>query len=80
MVVAGGLSSGIFSVKIDNNFELENVALPIIFCLNGSDLIKFAQKKCLTAYALPQPPISSNLLGGTSPYGEGGGFYVGEGL
>ena len=29
--VAGGLSSGIFSVQIYNNFKLENVAPAVIF-------------------------------------------------
>ena len=73
MWVAGGLSSGIFSVKIYNNFELENVALPIIFCLNGSDLIKFAQKSASKSHSLclaSAPNILKSFMGGGKGVGS----------
>ena len=59
--VAGGLSSGIFSVQIYNNFKLENVA-PAVFFFAKMEWIIFDKslKKCLPAFALP---FASSLLG-----------------
>ena len=79
--VAGGLSSGIFSVQIYNNFKLcrKCGASLNFFLLKWIRFDKICLKKCLPAFALPQAPKSSNLLGGTSPSGEGGRFYIGGG-